>query len=516
MIAASHPVAANAGLQMLQNGGNAIDAAVAAAAALTVCEPASNGLGGDAFAMVCKGGEIYGLNASGYAPSAWSPAYFRNRYGEGVSAPPKRGIDSVTVPGMIAGWKALVERFGSMTWEEIFAPAITAAEHGVMVPVSAQQKWAAAADELSRIPSFSQTFLPRGRAPFVGELFQFKGAGRCLRELARTRCESFYHGQIADALVRFSREHGGALEAKDLVEYQPEWVQPISIKYRGYDVHQLPPNGQGIAALIGLGILNHFDLQSLDADDPASAHIQIEAMKLAFTDTYRYVGDRSHMPFTTEELLSEAYLASRAKLIDVKTARSVTYGTPPRSGTVFLTVADAQGTMVSLIQSNFHGFGSGCVEPTYGISLQNRGHGFSLTDGVNQVAPRKRPFHTIMPGLVTKDTIPAITLGVIGANMQPQGQVQALVRMIDHGQDPQTACDAPRWRLDETGAVNVEAGPNSALAKALAEAGHQIAVLDDSYQDYGAGQFIARVGTGSEFGYVAATDSRRDGIASGF
>ncbi len=519
-VATSHPLAAQAGLRMLAAGGHAVDAAVAAAAAMTVCEPVSNGLGSDAFAIVWDGTQLHGLNASGRAPQAWTPDYFRAKAGEGASsdigAPPKRGIDSVTVPGAVASWVALSERFGRLPFADLLAPAIEIAERGYLMPVVVQQKWAAATPELGSLPGFAQAFLPWGRAPQVGELFRFPAAARGLAAIARTKGDAFYQGEIAQALARFSKEQGGALTAADLAAYRPEWVDPIGQDYRGYRLHEIPPNGQGIAALMALGILRHFELQGLDPDGVEAQHLQIEAMKLAFADVYRYVAEPSAMDLSAEQLLDPDYLASRARLIDRRRAQDFRAGNPAKGGTIYLTAADESGMMVSFIQSNYMGFGSGCVEPTYGVSLQNRGHGFSLNPGANQVAPGKRPFHTIIPAFLTRDGQPVMSFGVMGANMQPQGHMQTVVRMVDFGQNPQAACDAPRWRFNAGLEINVEPQMNPATVQGLQALGHQVGVIHDNYQDFGAGQFIWRAGDPAVEGYVCASDSRRDGAVAGF
>jgi gamma-glutamyltranspeptidase/glutathione hydrolase len=516
VVSTSHPLAAQAGLRMLWKGGNAVDAAVAAAAAMTICEPVSNGLGSDAFAILWDGKALHGLNASGPAPAAWSAAYFQRKYGADAKAPPKRGADSVSVPGAVSSWVALSERFGKLPFADLMEPAIEIAERGYLLPVVVQQKWAAATPELAGLPGFAQAFLPWGREPRVGELFRFPAAARGLRLIGETRGAAFYGGEIAEAIERFMKEHGGAMTAKDLAAYRPEWVTPIQKAYRGHTLHEIPPSGQGIAALIALGILNQFDLASLPLDGPESQHLQIEAMKLAFADTYRFVAEPSSMEVTPAQMLDDAYLASRAKLIDRKRAQDFGAGNPVKGGTIYLTAADQDGMMVSFIQSNFMGFGSGCVEPQFGISLQNRGHGFSLQPGPNQVAPGKRPFHTIIPAFLTKDGQPVMSFGVMGANMQPQGHMQTLVRMLDYRQSPQAACDAPRWRFNQGLEINVEQQMNPATVQALQERGHVVEVINDNYQDFGAGQFIWRAGDPKREGYVAASDSRRDGAAVGF
>ncbi|MBC5767731.1 gamma-glutamyltransferase family protein [Ramlibacter sp. GTP1] len=514
-VSTSHPLASQAGLRMLWKGGNAVDAAIACAAAMTVVEPVSNGLGSDSFAILWDGKQLHGLNSSGFAPSAWTPEYFKSKYGD-AKTPPKRGWDSVTVPGAVASWVALSQKFGKLPFGDLLEPAIEIAERGYLMPVVVQQKWAAATPELGSFPGFAQSFLPWGRAPKVGELFQFKNAARALRLIAETKGSAFYGGEIAQALERFAREHGGSMTAKDLAEFKPEWVTPIAKNYKGYTLHEIPPNGQGIAALMAVGILSNFDLAELPVDSPDSQHLQIEAMKLAFADVYKFVGERSAMEVTSEQLLDGGYLASRAKLIDMKRAQDFKAGNPVKGGTIYLTAADENGMMVSFIQSNYMGFGSGVVEPTFGISLQNRGHGFNLTGGANLVAPRKRPFHTIIPAFLTKDGQPVMSFGVMGGNMQPQGHMQTLVRMLDYKQSPQAACDAPRWRFNQGLELNVEAAMKASTIQALQERGHKLDVINDSYQDFGSGQFIWRAGDPKVEGYVCASDSRRDGLVAGF
>jgi gamma-glutamyltranspeptidase/glutathione hydrolase len=516
VVSTSHPLGAQAGLRMMLKGGNAVDAAIAAAAAMTIVEPVSNGLGSDAFCILWDGKELHGLNASGRAPQSWTPEYFSRKYGADAQTPPKRGIDSVTVPGAVAGWVAMSERFGKLPFADLMEPAIEIAERGYLLPPVVQQKWAAATDELKSLPGFAQSFLPWGRAPNVGELFQFKAAAKALRAVAETKGAAYYGGAIARAIEKFSAQNGGSITAKDFENYKPEWVKPIAKDYRGYTLHEIPPNGQGIAALIALGILDKFDVAGLPVDGVDSQHLQIEAMKLAFADIYRYVAEPSSMEVTAEQMLDDAYLASRAKLIDMKKAQDFGAGNPVKGGTIYLTAADENGMMVSFIQSNYMGFGSGCVEPEFGISLQNRGHAFSLQPGANQVAPGKRPFHTIIPAFLSKDGQPVMSYGVMGANMQPQGHMQTLVRMLDYGQSPQAACDAPRWRYNAGLEINVEATMDPATVKGLADRGHRMEVINDSYQDFGAGQFIWRAGNPKVEGYVAASDPRRDGQAVGF
>lgn len=517
VVSTSHPLGAQAGLQMLRSGGNAVDAIIATAAVMTIVEPCSNGLGSDAYCILWDGKELYGLNASGMSPAGWSLQYFIKKYGEGRARPPARGWDSVTVPGAVASWIALHERFGTMTLGDILAPAIEIAERGYLAPTVVQQKWEAAANEeaISKQAGFAEMFLPLGRAPKVGERVTLPGVARMLRAIIETKGQALYGGEIAEAVEKHARENGGVMTAADLAAFRVEWVKPIAKNYRGYTLHEIPPNGQGIAALIALGILSNFDLSSLAVDGVDVQHIAIEAMKLAFADTYAHVADLSHMRVTPEQLLDDGYLAEAAKLIDIKRAQPFAARNPVRGGTVYMTAADESGMMVSFIQSNFMGFGSGICLPEWGLSLQNRGHGFNLNPASpNVVAPRKRPFQTIIPGFLTKDGAPVMSFGVMGGNMQPQGHVQTLIRMLDFNQNPQAACDAPRWRFNAGLDINVEATMDPKLVEALAARGHEMSVIDDSYQDFGAGQFIWRMGDPSIEGYCAASDSRRDGYAS--
>ena len=518
VVSTSHPLGAQAGLKMLERGGNAVDAAIAAAATMMVVEPCSNGLGSDMFCIVWDGTQLLGLNASGCAPAAWTPDYFRRKYGADAKAPPKRGWDSVTVPGAVAGWMALHERCGRLPFADLIAPAIEIAERGYGVPVIVQQKWtnAASLPEITSQPGFAEAFLAHGRAPHVGERFAFPEAARTLRLIAQTRGEAFYRGEIAEAAAAHAQAHGGAMTAADFAAYRPEWVTPIEKRYRDHTLHEIPPNGQGIAALIALGILDRFDLASLPVDGVASQHLQIEAMKLAFADVYRHVGEPRAMTLTPQQMLDDAYLDSRARLIDPRRAQDFGPGHLPQGGTIYLTAADEQGMMVSFIQSNYMGFGSGVVVPGYGLSLQNRGHGFTLDETrANVVGPGKRPFHTIIPAFLTRDGAPVMSFGVMGGDMQPQGHLQTLVRMLDYRQHPQAACDAPRWRV-ATGIVNAENGFDPATAQGLRDLGHRVEPFADSYQDYGAGQFIWRLGDPAVDGYAVASDPRRDGLAAGW
>jgi gamma-glutamyltranspeptidase / glutathione hydrolase len=518
VVSTSHPLAAQAGLRMLQAGGNAVDAAIATAAVMTIVEPCSNGLGSDAFCILWDGKELHGLNASGRAPQGWTPEYFRKKYGADASGPPKRGWDSVTVPGAVSSWVTLSERFGKLPFADLLAPAIEVAERGYAVPVIIQHKWTAAAmlPEITQQPGFAQAFLPHGRQPHVGERFVFPEAARTLKLIAQTRGEAFYRGEVAEAVAAHAKAHGGVMTAADFAAYQPEWVGTLARNYRGHTLHEIPPNGQGIAAQIALGILEQFDMAALPVDGVASQHLQVEAMKLAFADVYRHVAEPASMRLTPAQMLDDDYLKSRARLIDPKRAQDFGPGHLPQGGTIYLTAADESGMMVSFIQSNYMGFGSGIVVPGYGVSLQNRGHGFTLkADSDNLVGPGKRPFHTIIPAFLTRDGQPVMSFGVMGGDMQPQGHLQTVVRMLDYRQQPQAACDAPRWRWNG-GILNNEQGFDPATTQGLRELGHRIEPFADSYQDYGAGQFIWRLGDTRIEGYAAASDPRRDGQAVGF
>jgi gamma-glutamyltranspeptidase/glutathione hydrolase len=515
VVSTSHPLATSAGLRMLQKGGNAVDAALAAAAALTIVEPVSNGLGSDCFAILWDGRELVGLNASGRAPGAWTPDYFQRKYG---ATPPMRGWDSVTVPGAVAGWVALSERFGSLPFADLLEPAIELAEGGHPVATIVSQKWQAQVEALAGLPGFAAAFMPRGRAPQPGERFVFGDAARTLTAIARTRGAAFYQGEIGAALAQHSAANGGALSVADLASYQCDWVQPIHTDYAGYTLHEIPPNGQGIAALMALGILRHLGIENYPLDSVDSQHLQIEAMKLAFADVYRWVADPGAMrEVRPADLLDDGYLAGRARHIDRAHASDFPHGLPPAGGTIYLSVADAKGMMVSFIQSNYMGFGSGIVVPGTGVSLQNRGYGFSHDPThPNLVGPHKRPFHTIIPAFLTRAGQPQMSFGVMGGNMQPQGHLQTLVRMLSYAQQPQAACDAPRWKVNRGMSVDCESTMPKETVAALRARGHVIENIPDAYMDFGSGQFIWRLSGDHEEGYVAASDSRRDGQASGF
>ena len=507
MVATSQPLAAQAGLRMLLKGGSAVDAALASAITLTVVEPTSNGIGSDAFALIWDGSKLHGLNASGRSPAAWSPQRFA-----GMSTIPNRGWDAITVPGCVSAWRELSEKFGKLRFDELFEPAIQYATDGYLVSPTIARLWARQGPDLADVPGFREAFLPHGRPPAPGELFRHREQARTLRIIAETRGESFYRGELAEKMVAHSRAHGGAMTMDDLASHTLDWVEPIAIDYRGHHVHEIPPNGQGIACLMALGMLENFDIASLAPESTESLHLQIEAMKLAFADVHEHVSDPATMRVSSAQLLDKGYLKERAKLIDRNRALDPRFGTP-RGGTVYLTTADASGMMVSYIQSNYQGFGSGIVVPGTGISMQNRAIGFVLTEGhVNQVGPRKRPFHTIIPAFMTKGSQAVMGFGVMGGFMQAQGHMQMTVRLVDYAQNPQSMIDAPRWRVESGPVVNIEEAMPGKAMDALRRLGHSIVVADRSSTDFGRAQIIMK----TDGGYVGASEWRTDGQAVGF
>ncbi len=506
IVSTSQPLAAQAGLQMLAAGGNAVDAILATAITLTLVEPVSNGVGSDAYALVWDGKKLHGLNASGRSPAAWTPEYFG-----GKNTMPTRGWDTVTAPGCVDAWVELSRKFGKLPFKKLFEQAIEYGRKGFLVSPTIAGQWAAQVPELKNQPGFAEAFLPGGRAPQAGERFKFKKHSLVLEEIAASKGKAFYRGKLAEKLEAAAKKQGGALRAADLAAHRSDWVKPLEMDYRGYTLHEIPPNGQGIVALIALGILSHFDLRSHPVDGADSLHLQIESMKLAFADARRWVADSDYMKdVTPESLLDTSYLKQRAKLIDVKRAQDFGHGRPPKSGTVYLTAADASGMMVSYIQSNYMGFGSGVV--VEGMSLQNRGATFVLQPGhPNRVGPSKRPYQTIIPGFVTQKGKPVMSFGVMGGTMQPQGHAQVMVRIADYEQSPQAACDGPRYRVVQGMDVCVEDGFAPAVLEELQRRGHHIVPMGDENQ-FGCGQLIWKL----DGGYYAASDPRRDGQAVGY
>jgi gamma-glutamyltranspeptidase / glutathione hydrolase len=490
---------------MLADGGSAVDAAIATAIALTVVEPVSNGIGSDAFAIVWDDRQLHGLNASGRSPAAWTPEYF------GGNAVPALGWNSVTVPGAVSAWVELHAKFGKLPFERLFEPAISYGRNGFLVSPTIAEQWAVQVPLFKSQPGFAEVFMPGGRAPKPGELVTLPDHAATLEKIAATNGEVFYRGELAAKLEAHATANGGVMRAGDLAAHRADWVGTIDGAYRGYTIHEIPPNGQGIVALIALGILEQFNMASFPADSADCVHLQIEAVKLAFADAQTYVADVEHMPVRPEHLLDREYLRQRAALIDRNRAKPASAGTP-RGGTVYLTAADASGVMVSMIQSNYMGFGSGVVVPGTGISLQNRGADFAVApDHPNRVGPNKRPYHTIIPGFLSKDGAPVMSFGVMGGTMQPQGHVQVVTRIVDHGQNPQAACDGPRFRWEQDLQVSCEKGFPSSTLHELARRGHQLVTADD-YGQFGSCQAIWRL----DDGYLAVSDPRRDGQAAGF
>jgi gamma-glutamyltranspeptidase/glutathione hydrolase len=525
MVAASQPVAAQIGRDMLARGGNAIDAAIAAAAALTVVEPTSCSIGGDAFALVwirnpaTGTGELHGLNASGPAPAGLSLDQIRSA---GHETMPMHGWTPVTVPGCPASWATLSRRFGKLPFKDLLAPAIALARDGFAVTPVISQLWQKSeqafrtGDTLRRIAGddvaqrWFDVFAPNGRAPLPGEVQRWEDQARTLEELAATECESFYRGELARAIDAFSQKTGGYLRASDLASYEPEWVKPISIDYRGYQVWEIPPNGQGLVALLALNILKGFD-NLRGRDDPLTLHRQLEAIKLAFADGQHYITEHHRMKMPLEALLSDDYAAQRRALIGAQAGDPV-HGEPVPGGTVYLSTADSDGNMVSYIQSHYRDFGSAMIVPGTGIVLQNRGAGFSLDPGHhNAYAPGKKPYHTIIPGFLTRNGEALGPFGVMGAFMQPQGHVQVLMNMIDFGLNPQAALDAPRWQWFGKRRFGFEQGYSNALVHEMAGRGHDVYV-DHHSTDYGRGQIILR---NPETGVLCGgTEPRADGMVA--
>ena len=507
MVATSQPLAAQAGLRMLQDGGNAVDAALATAITLTVVEPVMNGIGSDAFCILWDGQQLHGLNASGRAPASWTPERFA-----GLEEMPQRGWDAITVPGCVSAWVALSKLFGRLPFEKLFEPAIRYADSGFQVgPVSAEM-WEESVGILGGFEEFCRVFLPQGRALRTGERFQNPDQAKTLQLIAETKGEAFYRGFLAEQIIVDSTRHGGAMNFTDLGQHRCDWVGTVSKEFMGHELHEIPPNGQGLAALIALGILEHLPIKNWPVDSVDSLHVQIEAMKLALADAYRYFADSSTMEVTAEKLLNEEYLKQRSQIIDLSKAQEMGHGVPKPCGTVYLTAADQSGMMVSFIQSNYMGFGSGIVVPGTGISLQNRAAGFNLKEGhPNQVGGGKRPFHTIIPAFLMKDGHPEMSFGMMAGPMQAQGHVQLMLRMFTYGQNPQTAVDGPRWQVLEGLNVAIEEDfPTEVLSK-LQLLGHKLQVRPRQ-PFFGGAQLIYRM----QDGYCGASEPRKEGQAVGF
>ena len=508
VVATSQPLAAAAGIDAMRRGGNAIDAALATAIALTVVEPNMNGLGSDAFAIVWDGAGLHGLNASGRAPAAWTPERFAGR-----DAMPTQGWDAVTVPGAVSAWVALSERFGALPFDVLFERAIGYAEEGFQVGHITARHWRMALDVYAGFPNFLKHFAPAGRAPQPGERVRLPATARSLAQIAASRGEAFYRGALAEAIARDAAAQGGAMTLQDLAGHAPEWVTPSAQDYRAVTLHEIPPNGQGLAAQIALALLAHFDLPALAPNGVEAVHLQVEAMKIAIRAAFDHFAEPRAMQRSVAELLDPASIARAAGTIGATAAPTPPVALPVSQDTVYLTAADAAGRMVSFIQSNYMGFGSGIVVAGTGIALQNRGRGFTLEPGhPNQVGGGKRPYHTIIPGFVTEAGAPRMSFGVMGGHMQHQGHVQMIHRIFDLGENPQAASDAPRWQVLPDFSLAFETGFPQRVAAALAERGHQVAAPDAAPERFGGAQLIYRMADG----YCAASDHRKEGMAAGF
>lgn len=508
MVATGQPMAAQAGLEIMKKGGNAIDAAIATAATLTVVEPTANGIGGDSFALVWMKEKLYGLNSSGHAPSSISIESLKKR---GIDEIPKYGFIPVTVPGAPASWAHLSEKFGKLPLIDVLEPAIRYASEGFAITPSLSYFWHIAyktyKEDLKgeEFDNWFSTFAPKDRAPKVGEVWKSEDHANTLRLIGDSMAESFYRGELANKIDAFSRKYNGYLRKDDLKNFKPEWVEPISVNYRGYDVWEIPPNGQGIISLMILNILKGFEFKSRGSVD--TIHKQIEATKLAFADAQKYICDTASMSVTLNQLLSEDYAAKRRSLIKTE-AILPEAGDPSSSGTIYLATADEEGNMVSFIQSNYMGFGSGLVVPGTGIALQNRGHGFSMNpEHDNCLAPNKKPYHTIIPGFLTKDDKAIGPFGVMGAFMQPQAHAQVIMNAIDFNMNPQDALDAYRWQWIGGKKIAVEPNFPNNLALKLFEMGHEI-IPSLNTDTMGRGQIIWKTKEGTLCG---GTDPRTDG-----
>ena len=508
MVATSQPLAVQAGVNALRDGGNAVDAALAAAITLTVVEPTMNGIGGDAFCILWDGQKLHGLNASGRSPRAWSIADFKN-----MASIPNHGWNSVTVPGAVSAWVSLSKRFGKLPFERLFEAAIHYAAEGFMVTPITARLWSQSQETFSGFSDFG-VFLPGGQSPRPGDTFQFPEQARSLEKIALSHGESFYRGELAEKIIATCQRDGGKMSMEDLDRHQCDWVDLVSGSYHGHTLYEIPPNGQGLGALIMLGILEHTNFLNFEPDTADALHCQIEAMKLAFADTFRYVSDPAYADIDPLSLLDPEYLSSRAELIHMNRSGDYGPGVPAKCGTVYLTAADQSGMMVSYIQSNYEGFGSGIVIPGTGISLQNRARGFTLEPGhPNQLAGNKRPFHTIIPAFLTKNGRPVMSFGVMGGHMQAQGHAQLVIRICDYGMNPQAAIDAPRWRVSENNQVYLEAAYDDVIRAELKKRGHIVPEFEyEQIFDMGGAQLIQQTGNG----YIGGSDPRKDGLAAGF
>jgi gamma-glutamyltranspeptidase/glutathione hydrolase len=517
IVAASQPLAAQAGAQILARGGHAVDAAIAANAVMGVVEPEMNGIGGDLFAMISlTGGALHGLNAGGWAPTGLTPAGLKSK---GFTAMPLDGIHSVTVPGAVAGWQALHSRFGRLPFDDVLAPAIFYASQGFPVSDIIAERWATWSDKLAADPDAAGTYLPGGRAPRAGQVFRNPDLARSLQAVADRGAAGFYEGPVADAILAASRARGGHITADDLLDYAPDWVQPISTTYRGWNVYELPPNTQGIAALMMLDVMEQFPLREYGLHSPAALHVMIESKKLAYADMLRWVGDPRFGALPVEAMLDKAYARSRARQLQPAKAASRVEasfldGVTNRSGgdTIYLSAIDRDGNIVSLIQSIYHAFGSGIVPPATGFALHNRGALFTLEDGhPNVLAPRKRPLHTIIPAFMMRDGV-RIGFGIMGGWNQAQAHAQFVSNVVDHDLDIQEALEAGRFTkatFDGTD-VAIEASVPESARRGLAALGHEITVVPERTGTFGSGQAVMSDGADVHYG---ASEPRHDGAA---
>lgn len=521
--ATSHPLATQVALEILKLGGSAVDAAIAANALLGLVEPTGCGIGGDLFAIVwdAKSNELYGLNGSGRSPQGLTIDYFRKNKLKSI---PSFGPLPVTVPGCVDGWDELHRKFGKLSIEEILNPAITYAEEGFPLTEVVAYYWATNAAKLQSFPGFADVFMPDGNTPAKGELFKNPALAQTYRRLAEAGLRSFYEGEMAEQIAAYMKENGGFLSASDLNNHRSEWVKPITTNYRGYDVWQLPPNGQGLAVLQMLNILELYDIKSMGYGSEEYIHLFVEAKKLAFEDRAKFYADPTFAEIPVTKLLSKNYAAERAKLFQPqKAGKSYPPGIVETDNTIYLTVADAEGNMISLIQSNYRGMGSGMTPAGLGFVLQDRGESFSLEAGhPNVYTPGKRPFHTIIPGFVTKNGKPWMSFGLMGGAMQPQGHVQVLVNMIDFEMNLQEAGDAMRIShegsteptgnpMSDGGWVNLESGFNYETIRELMKKGHRVKFDLGGYGGY---QAIMRDPVSGI--YYGASESRKDGQAAGY
>lgn len=508
VVATSQPLATQAGISALQQGGNAVDAILAAAITLTVVEPCNNGVGSDAFAQIFDGKQLHGYTGSGRSPRAWNHARF-----EKYETMPKQGWDSVTIPGAVKTWVDLHERFGSLPFDRLFEPAIVYANRGFHVGDKTAALWQRSREIYQHFEPFQRHFNPNGRSPNPGEIARRPDLGETLEKIAATNGTAFYEGELAEAIVAQSNAEGGCMTRDDLTSHKGVWHTPLSQDYHDVRLHELPPSGQGLAALIALGILRYTEVADRQPDSADWVHVQVEAMKMAIRAAFDHIADLETMQISIEELLNDNSLRRAANSISETASSLPPKELPVSQDTVYLASADASGMMVSYIQSNYMGFGSGIVIDGTGIAMQNRGAGFVLTNGhPNQVDGGKRPFHTIIPAFVTNLAgEPLAAFGVMGGHMQHQGHVQMVSRIFSHGQNPQAASDAPRWHVTPDFQIVLEKGYPEQVADSLQARGHSVTIGHDSNL-FGGAQLICRI----EGGYCAASDHRKEGCAIGF